>query len=63
MKRVGNLIAHKAHVPYVVLASCKIGCLIFLSLKICLGSVSKVMYCYIMEHFLFQGNKDFAADD
>ena len=56
LKRVYNLAAREARVPRVVLASCKLS--VFLTMNTCLVSANDVM-----EHFLFPGNIDCAADD
>ena len=32
-------------------------------MNVCLVSANDVMWCYVMEHFAFPGNIDFAADD
>ena len=60
VKRVYNLVTPRE--PLVVLANCKIGWPIYLAYYILLGD-NDVMKRYAMEHFLFPGNIDFAADD
>ena len=59
-RKVVNLVTPRE--PLVVLANCKIGWPIYLAYYILLGD-NDVMKRYAMEHFLFPGNIDFAADD